>query len=107
MSNLFSKYHITKNDGSPVDPAAQYFVLRIDTDSAARAAVMVYAMCIEKDDPVFADELRVWVSAQLGAVEHTLAHGQAGTHSVNNLENCKCALCESTRVQPVPPAGKA
>lgn len=41
------------------------------------------------------------------AVEHTLAHGQAGTDGVNNLEDCRCALCESTRVQPVPPAGKA
>lgn len=72
MSNLFSKYHITKNDGSPVDPNAQYFVLRIDTDSAARAAVMVYAMCIEKDDPQFAEELRAWVSAQMQAVEHSV-----------------------------------
>lgn len=41
------------------------------------------------------------------AVEHTLAHGQAGTHSVNNLEDCKCAICEASRSQPVPPAGKA
>lgn len=105
MSNLFSKYHITKNDGSPVDPSAQYFVLRIDTDPAARAAVLVYAMCIEKDDPVFAGELRTWVLAQLEAVEHTLARGQAGT----------CANCGYSAVYPIctkccsayPPAGKA
>lgn len=105
MSNLFSKYHITKKDGSPVDPNAQYFVLRIDADSAARAAVMVYAMCVEKDDPQFAGELRAWVSAQMQAVEHTLAHGQAGT----------CANCGYSAVYPIctkcgsayPPAGKA
>jgi len=77
MNNLFSKYHITKNDGSPVDPKAQYFVLRIDTDFAARAAVLVYAMCIEKADPDFANELRSWIHAQNGAVEHTLAGGLA------------------------------
>lgn len=101
MNNLFSKYHITKNDGSPVDPNAQYFVLRIDTDSAARAAVMVYAMCIEKDDPQFAEELRAWVSAQMQAVEHGVQRTglwrckDCGSES--GVEYAVCVKCKSPR----------
>lgn len=30
---LLPKYHITKADGEPCDPAASYFVLRIDSFS--------------------------------------------------------------------------
>ena len=40
---LFKKYHITKTDGSEIDPDAIYFVLRLDTDMAARAAILQYA----------------------------------------------------------------
>jgi hypothetical protein len=64
MSKLFKKYVITKSDGSPVDPAAQYFVLRIDTDPAARHAVLMYASHIGANDPQFADDLRQWVLSQ-------------------------------------------
>lgn len=78
MSNLFSKYHITKNDGSPVDPNAQYFVLRIDTDVHAQIAVMAYAQSIEKTDWDFAEELRDWVIATRKAVEQSV-HPTGGT----------------------------
>jgi hypothetical protein len=37
------KYKIEKLDGSQVDPEACYFVLRLDTDPAARKAAMEYA----------------------------------------------------------------
>lgn len=43
MTGLFGKYKIEKSDGSPIDPKAQYFVLRLDTDKAARAAMVTYA----------------------------------------------------------------
>jgi hypothetical protein len=39
---LYQKYNVTKTDGSPVDPNARYFVLRLDTDAAARQAVLMY-----------------------------------------------------------------
>jgi len=58
---LFNKYTVTKTDGSPVDPDAQYFVLRIDTDYAARVAVLAYANSIQVDNPQFAEQLRRWV----------------------------------------------
>ena len=40
---IYGKYKLEKADGSPVDPDACYFVLRLDTDEAARAAMRVYA----------------------------------------------------------------
>lgn len=42
---LYQKYGpITKANGSPTPPEAQYFVLRIDNDSDALHAAMVYAL---------------------------------------------------------------
>lgn len=40
---VFPKYHISKCDGSRIDASACYFVLRLDEDPAARAAMRVYA----------------------------------------------------------------
>ncbi len=62
MSKLFGKYHIEKMDGSPVDPKAQYFVLRIDTDPNARVALHAYAENISRSDPLFSEELLAWLS---------------------------------------------
>lgn len=62
MEKLYRKYNITKTNGKPIDPDAQYFVLRIDTRPAARVALLVYAEQVEKDGEVeFACELRQWV----------------------------------------------
>ena len=61
MSNLYNKYVVTKADGSSVDPEAQYFILRIDTDPAARYALNAYALHIFKDNPQFAGELLAWI----------------------------------------------
>jgi hypothetical protein len=61
MSNLYNKYKIEKKDGSPVEPNAQYFVLRVDTDPAARFAIVAYANFIKRSDPQFSRELLVWV----------------------------------------------
>jgi len=60
-TGLYGKYRIAKADGSPTDPGAQYFVLRIDTDQAARMALFTYADYIEHDQPEFAAELRQWL----------------------------------------------
>jgi hypothetical protein len=40
---LFRKYSIAKTNGSPIDPSACYFVLRLDTDPVAREAMVAYA----------------------------------------------------------------
>lgn len=47
----YSKYHITKSDGSPCDPSAVYMVLRLDTDPHARAAANTYARGIAQCNP--------------------------------------------------------
>lgn len=58
MRGFFDKYQVTKADGTPTDPAARYFVLRYDTDPAARKALAVYARCVEATNPVLAKDLR-------------------------------------------------
>lgn len=58
---LFGKYDIKKSDGTPVDPDAQYFVLRIDTDVHARIALRAYARSIFEENPVLARDLRRWL----------------------------------------------
>ena len=57
---LYNKYTITKTDGTPVDPNAQYFVLRIDTDPAARVALIHYAYA--QEDLVFREQLLQWAA---------------------------------------------
>ncbi len=59
---LYPKYQICKADGSPVDPSADYFVLRLDGQDphalACRAAVLTYANHIEPHLPLVARDLR-------------------------------------------------
>ena len=57
MKGLYGKYIITKADGSPVDPNADYFVLRLDTDPAARHAARTYARNMYDRNHALADEL--------------------------------------------------
>lgn len=54
---LANKYNITKTDGSPTDPKAKYFVLRLDTDPHARAALVKYIKSVEKDNPELSSDL--------------------------------------------------
>lgn len=58
---LRDKYVIVKQDYSPVDPKARYFVLRLDSDHCARTAALLYADCIEPEWPGLAEELRALV----------------------------------------------
>jgi len=46
-SGLYGKYRIEKANGELVDPKADYFVLRLDTDPFARIALREYANRIE------------------------------------------------------------
>ena len=63
MKKLYHKFIIQKSNGKPIDPLAQYFVLRIDTDHAARRAMLTYADEIAKqDDPAFANQITEWVA---------------------------------------------
>jgi len=60
MKGLYQKYLIFKSDGSPVDPNAEYIVLRIDADQCARRAVRYYANQLLREGSLtqLADDLR-------------------------------------------------
>lgn len=77
---LIGKYHITKADGRPVDPGAEYFVLRLDDGggdpvhvAACRHAVITYACHIAGHLPRLADDLR----NKYGQAERTPPAGNA------------------------------
>lgn len=54
---LVKKYVITKSDGSPTNPNADYFVLRLDKDPHAQKAIMKYAESVRVDNPQLADDI--------------------------------------------------
>ncbi len=54
---LYGKYIIGKANGEPVDPDADYFVLRLDTDPAARRAALAYSNDIQRENPELAFDL--------------------------------------------------
>lgn len=63
MKKLYRKFHIAKTDGTPIDPLAQYFVLRIDTSHASRIALLAFAGEMAKQGEVeFANHLSEWVA---------------------------------------------
>jgi hypothetical protein len=51
------KYKVTKTDGTPCDSDAKYFVLRIDSDPNARAALRTYAYSVSHVNKAFGLEL--------------------------------------------------
>lgn len=51
------KYIIKKTNGNPIDPNAEYFVLRIDKDPHAKKALRAYADSVRKDNPILATDL--------------------------------------------------
>jgi len=95
---LLPKYIITKADGSPVDPRAEYFVLRVDKHAAdqihaeaCRRAIVRYAIEVQSHLPVLSKELRLKyedaaervdrIQAETAAankIDHEAAHERAG-----------------------------
>jgi hypothetical protein len=84
---LLKKYRITKANGRPADPRAEYFVLRLDyakhdtdTDTAhvnaCRAAVRQYAQEIEPWLPGLARELREKYPMPASAIGQPIAPGK-------------------------------
>ena len=63
-TGLGNKYVVAKVEGE-VDPKAQYFVLRIDTDVHARKALWLYAKSVRKDNEALANDLIDWLMETL------------------------------------------
>ena len=54
---IYGKYRVEKSDGSPMDPKAVYFTLRLDTDPHARLAVRMYIASCREERPELARDL--------------------------------------------------
>lgn len=63
--DIIQRYKVEKTDRTPIDPNAEYFVLRLDAGgsdkihvNACRVAVLAYADAIEEHLPILSQELR-------------------------------------------------
>lgn len=72
-NGLHIRYNVAKANGSPTDPRAEYFVLRLDQfgddpshTAASRKAVLKYADEIESTIPELAKDIR----ARYGHIDH-------------------------------------
>jgi len=65
-NGLYSKYRVTKADGTPLD--GDCFVLRPDRDSAARCALKEYAYQTPNDE--LASDVEDWLD-RIGALDYT------------------------------------
>lgn len=57
MEGWKQKYIIGKTDGTPVDPEAVYFVLRLDKDEHARKAALAYMDSVSEENPKLAYDI--------------------------------------------------
>lgn len=62
QKGLYGKYIIHKADGSPVDPKAKYFVLRLDKDPHAQKAELAYYDSILHENPKLAIDIINWMN---------------------------------------------
>lgn len=51
------KYIISKRNGKPIDPNADYFVLRLDKDPHAITALIAYAESVRADNEEFSKDI--------------------------------------------------
>lgn len=94
------KYNITKADGSPCDPEAVYFVLRLDVDPHARTAMMTYALSVEADNP----KLSVDIWAMLSNTQQTFVHNQKQSQpqptaaGEEQIMASLCSMCKHSKI---------
>lgn len=85
-NGLHAKYQISKANGDPVDPKAEYFILRLDENSphsvACRQALAAYADAIEATLPDLASDLRARYGLEPSFV-NSWARFAAGTFTTN------------------------
>lgn len=51
QGGLRKKYKVERTDGKPIEPGAEFFVLRPDSDPYARVALDFYARSVKEDNP--------------------------------------------------------
>jgi hypothetical protein len=57
IKGLYGKYIIEKQDGTPIEDGAKYFVLRYDKDTHAVEALKAYCASISKQNPLLANDI--------------------------------------------------
>ena len=99
-SGLYGKYIIRKADGSRVDPKADYFVLRLDTDPAARRAALEYSYYLMREDRELALDLQLRVVVHekelKGEIKRREAHSapvlSLGDHLKMSIETLRAKI---------------
>lgn len=87
------KYNVTKADGRPVDPNAEYFVLRLDEGGdpvhveACRVAILHYADCITPHIPDLANDLYDKYHTELTNEQQMLAECYGDDMSIYDLSS--------------------
>ena len=108
---FYQKYIVQKASGNPVDPEARYFVLRVDEDPAARAALRTYAYATP-NNALCADLLKwlLWLGdlpdEEFSSLRARLKAGERLAKLARRLEwhdsimdphdgpvGCKCPVC--------------
>lgn len=66
------KYIILKRDGTPIDPKAKYMVLRYDKDRDPHAitSILMYACCVQRENPELASDIFDALQEELGLSLH-------------------------------------
>lgn len=65
------KCYRTGKEIKPIDPNAQYFVLRLDKDRHARNAALAYADSVETDNPELSLDIKKWVYAVFAEISNS------------------------------------
>lgn len=95
-NGLHLRYIVKKANGGPVDPRAEYFVLRVDAHAsdpkhaaACRKALMTYADEIEQHIPQLAAELRERYSDRKKETEASLEE-ELGGDGIQEMDGKRC-----------------
>lgn len=86
---IYHKYAISHVDGSPIDPKAQYFVLRVDSDPSAYAALVAYHDSVKLDNPELAHDLALWMLS-ISADDTGVKDG----YEPVGLDRVSCPFCD-------------
>ena len=102
-SGLYGKYIIQKADGSPVDPKADYFILRLDTDPIARRAALEYSYFMASGKDIqLAKDLQARVAKYDPKSEDAVYLRYIGVQKNEVVEQLESTKAEVERLRSVP-----
>ncbi len=75
--------------GRPIDMYAHYFVLRLDTDKHALAAMNTYANSVVHDNPILANDIYRWIAEIKKTNQKTNQEENNGNNKPDNRRHSK------------------